>query len=255
MKTRGGLFVLVVSVVLGILIANSIHAQTYVWKKYDDFNSGVINTNKWDIDDSSATITIDNGRVKFVHNAGFANDSAFLTIKKGVTNIWGIKATIQFESCTAPAPDYTDVRARVGANIGEEAETLTNRVWASLGLEPYYTNKTYPRFYGFVNVWDTTRNPDELIADLFYAYFPREVGEVPADVIGIPFTITEEWTAKSVKFTVASKGKTTYNYDKKYKVIPMTDATKAYVGIGTASNSGFGTCTVYFDDVYVLRKQ
>jgi len=252
MKTR---WILFVAVFLGVAIVSSVSAQTYVWKKYDDFNSGAIDTNKWDTDASSAVISIENGKAKFVHRPGFAGDNAFLTIKKGVTNVWGIKATIQFESCTAPAPNYTDVRARVAANIGVEAVTPTNRIWASLGIEPYYANNTYPRIYGFINVWDTTPSPDELITDLFYAYFPREIGEVPDDVIGIPFTITEEWTAKSVKFTVANKGKTTYNYDKTYKVQPITDATKAYVGIGTASNSGLGTCTVTFDDVYVLKKQ
>ena len=252
MKPR---WILLALVFLGVIIVNSVYAQTYAWKKYDDFNSGVIDPNKWDIDNSSATISIENGRAKFVHNPGLPGDNAFLTIKKGVTNVWGIKATIQFESCTAPAPDYTDVRARVGANIGVDAVTPTNRIWASLGIEPYYANKTYPRLYGFIDVWDTIPSPDELIADLFYAYFPREIGEVPDDVIGIPFTITEEWTAKSVKFTVANKGKTTYNYDKTYKVQAITDADRTLVAIGTESDSGLGTCTVYFDDVYVLRKQ
>jgi hypothetical protein len=244
-----------VSISLGVMIVNSVYAQTYVWKKYDDFNSGVIDTNKWDIDNSSATISIENGKAKFVHNPGFPGDNAWLEIKKGITNVWGIKATIQFESCTAPAPDYTDVRARVGANIGVEAVTPTNRVWASLGIEPYYNNDTYPRFYGYIQVYDTIPSPDQLITYLFYAYFPREIGEIPDDVIGIPFTITEEWTVKSLKFTVVNKGKATYNYDKTYIVKPITDATKALVGIGTQSDSGLGTCTVYFDDVYVLRKQ
>jgi hypothetical protein len=251
MIIRRGLFVLVF---LGVLIANSVYAQTYIWKKYDNFNLGVIDPKKWDIDDSSATITIENGMAKFVHNPGFAGDPAWLEIKVKPTNVWGIKATIKFESCNFVNQAQRDVRARVGANIGVEKATPTNRVWGSLGLEPYYNNEDSPRLYGFINVWNTIPSPDELIADLFYGYFPREIGEVPDDAIGIPFTITEEWTAKSVKFTVANKGKATYNYEKTYKVKPITDPTKALVGIGTVSNSGAGTCTVYFDDVYVLRK-
>jgi hypothetical protein len=252
MKT---LWVLLVLVFLGVMIVNSVYAQTYVWKKYDDFNSGLIDTNKWDIDNSSATISIENGKAKFVHNPGFPGNNAWLKIKKEITNVWGIKATTQFESCTAPAPDYTDVRARVGAIIGMEEVTPTNRIWASLGIEPYYDNNTYPRLYGFIDVFHLIPSPDNLIAYLFEGYFPRETGEVPDDVIGIPLTITEQWTARSVKFTVTNKGKITYNYDKTYKVKPITDAARTLVGIGTESDSGLGTCTVYFDDVYVLRKQ
>ena len=33
---------------------------------YDNFNSGSINPDLWDVDDSSATITVENGRAKFV---------------------------------------------------------------------------------------------------------------------------------------------------------------------------------------------
>jgi hypothetical protein len=251
MKTRWWLFVLVF---LGVFIANSAYAQTYIWKKYDDFSSGVIDITKWDIDDSSATITIENGRAKFVHNPGFANDSAWLKVIKKNTNIWGIKATVEFESCNFADPTERDVRARIGANIGTEAATPTNRVYAALNLEPYYNNGDSPKLHGFINVWDTIPNPDVSVRDIFSCNFPREDGAVPADFIGIPFTITQEWTAKSVKFTVLDQGKATYNYDKTYKVKPITDPDMVLVGIGTSSNSGGGTCTIYFDDVYVLRK-
>jgi hypothetical protein len=252
MKTR---WVLLVSVFLGVMIVNSVYAQTYVWKKYDDFNSGVIDLNKWEIDNTSATISIENGKAKFVHTPGLPGNNSWLKIKKQITNVWGIKATIQFESCTAPAPDYTDVKARVGAMIGMEALDPANRLWASLGIEPYYQNDTSPRLYGFIDVFHLIPSPDSLITYLFETYFPRETGAVPGDVIGIPLTITQQWTAKSVKFIVKDKGKATYNYDKTYKVKPITDADRTLVAIGTESDSGLGTCTVYFDDVYVLRKQ
>jgi hypothetical protein len=251
-KTR---WVLLVSVFLGVMIVNSVYAQTYVWKKYDDFNSGVIDLNKWEIDNTSATISIENGKAKFVHTPGLPGNNSWLKIKKQITNVWGIKATIQFESCTAPAPDYTDVKARVGAMIGMEALDPANRLWASFGIEPYYQNDTSPRLYGFIDVFHLIPSPDSLITYLFETYFPRESGAVPGDVIGIPLTITQQWTAKSVKFIVKDKGKATYNYDKTYKVKPITDADRTLVAIGTESDSGLGTCTVYFDNVYVLRKQ
>jgi hypothetical protein len=252
MKVR---WVLLVSVFLSVMIVNSVCAQTYVWKKYDDFSSGVIDLNKWEVDNTSATISIENGKAKFVHTPGLPGNNSWLKIKKDITNLWGIKATVQFESCTAPAPDYTDVKARVGAMIGMEALDPANRLWASLGIEPYYQNDPSPRLYGFVDVFHLVPSPGSLITYLFESYFPRETGAVPGDVIGIPLTITQQWTAKSVKFIVKDKGKTTYNYDKTYKVKPITDPTRILVGIGTESDSGFGTCTVTFDDVYVLRRQ
>jgi hypothetical protein len=252
MKKRWGLFVLVF---LGVLIVNSVYAQTYVWKKYDDFKSSVIDTNKWYIDDSSATISIENGKAKFVHNGGFPGDPAWLKIKKKITNVWGIKATIEFESCNFADPAKRDVKAMVGANLGEEAATPTNRVFCSLDLEPYFNNADTPRLYGIINLWDISVSPNVLIADLFAGYFLRENGGVAADVIGIPFTVTMEWTTKYVKFTVANEGKATYNFEKTYKVKSFKDPNKAFVGIGTMSSSGGGPCTVCFDDVYVLRKQ
>ena len=48
------------------------------WILYDDFSSGSIDPAKWSIDDSSATITIENGEAKFVHQAGNPNDSSFV---------------------------------------------------------------------------------------------------------------------------------------------------------------------------------
>ena len=83
------------------------------WQLYDDFNSGQIDPQKWEIDDSSATITVENGRAKFVHKEEFANDSSWLLVTQNSKTLKGIKATITVESCSG------DVRARLASFIGK----------------------------------------------------------------------------------------------------------------------------------------
>jgi hypothetical protein len=50
------------------------------WQLYDDFSSGTIDESKWYIDDSSAIITVENGRVTFAHQTGYAYDSSWLQL-------------------------------------------------------------------------------------------------------------------------------------------------------------------------------
>jgi hypothetical protein len=43
---------------------------------YDNFNSGTINPDLWDLDESSATITVEGGRAKFFHDLSIYGDSS-----------------------------------------------------------------------------------------------------------------------------------------------------------------------------------
>jgi len=61
------------------------------WVLYDDFSSGNIDTGRWNVDDSSATISVDNERAKFIHEGGTANDSNYLLFDQTPENIIGIK--------------------------------------------------------------------------------------------------------------------------------------------------------------------
>ena len=47
-----------------LLFGFTAYAQTN-WQLYDNFNSAQIDSSKWETDDSSATITVENGRAKF----------------------------------------------------------------------------------------------------------------------------------------------------------------------------------------------
>jgi hypothetical protein len=260
MKTR---WILLVSVFLSVMIVNSVYAEyVYRWgkKPYDNFNnSAVIDTTKWVIDDTAASITIENGRAKFVHD-GPANDSAWLIVKRSPLNVWGIRATVTFQSCQFSDPTKRDVRARVAGTIGFEAPTLTDEIWSHLIVEPYYKNGNIPYIYGNASILDLTlpeTDPNYWVEDLFWGRFPYENGMVPEDIMGVPLIVTMTWRTGNtgyVSYTVAYAGNMTYKWGATVPVRKITDPTKVLVGIGTRSPSGAGTCTVYFDDVYILRR-
>ena len=66
-------------VVLFSLFPIFVSAVSADWQLYDDFNSGsTIDETKWNIDDSSGTISVEDGRAKFVHEAGHPEDSLYL---------------------------------------------------------------------------------------------------------------------------------------------------------------------------------
>jgi hypothetical protein len=97
------------------------------WELYDDFCSEAIDTQKWNIDNSSANIGIESGRAKFVHQSGHPNDSGYLIFNQDPENILGIKANVFIESCSG------DVRTRVAGYGGKVGE---NHIWSGLQLQP-----------------------------------------------------------------------------------------------------------------------
>jgi len=198
------------------------------WDLYDDFNSGTIDPQKWSKDESSADITVDNGRAKFIHKNGIPNDSSYLYFNQNPANILGIKATVFIESCSG------DVRTRVAAYSGKVGE---NHVWTSLQLQPdqdrIYTSAGLegpPQTYTWVN-------------DLHYAQFQK-----PIVVTGTAFDLTLEFSNDKITYEVDGLGKIAYKH-----ATPIAPATEIFRGIGTRSSNGDGPCIVYFDDVYVLR--
>ena len=205
------------------------YAGSLEWRKYDNFNSGVIDPDRWDVDDSSADISIVDGRARFEHLAGevYADDSSWLKIKKGRKKIKGIRATVTVESCTG------NVQARIGAfsgKIGDDYiyDTLrvqadSERVFGSrLVLEPGTFAIVYEPFWGRF--------------------------EEPLATLGNTFIITMVFSPRKVTYAVGGLGKFTY------KIPGKISRTDNYLrGIGTYSWNGDGPCVVYFDDVYVLR--
>jgi len=198
------------------------------WQLYDDFSSGNIDTGRWNVDDSSATISVDNERAKFIHEGGTANDSNYLLFDQTPENIIGIKADVFIESCTG------DVRARIAGysgNVGEnhvfsalQLQPINERIYTSAGLEgppPTYT-------------W---------VEDLSYAQYER-----PITVTGVSFNLTMVFLNDKITYEVDGLGKIAYKY-----TTSITPTGGNFKAIGTRSTNGDGPCTVYFDNVYVLR--
>lgn len=204
------------------------YAQTD-WQLYDDFNSGQIDPNKWEIDDSSATITVENGRAKFVHKEGHVNDSSYLFITQMLRTLKGVKATIEIESCSG------DVRARMASFVGK------------IGADYIYTAHEIRADRDYISSSLAILGPAPDYAykrDFFWGHFNR-----PNVYIGIPFTMSMILSRKQATYGVEGQGELEFAFP---NTISLTD--DFFKGIGTRSVSGVGTCTVYFDDIYILRR-
>jgi hypothetical protein len=199
------------------------------WVLYDDFSSGSIDTSKWNIDDSSATISIENGEARFVHNAGVPNDSSWLYFPNA-DQILAVKATLRVASCTG------DVRCRLGGEIFDD--DMGNYVWHE--LRAMYRDSEIQAWVGAV---DTQTN--NTAYQIFYHEF-----ESPLTIVGNSYTLSTVFTLPTWQFKADGYG-TVYSKPEgstlMYKSAP-------FFGIGTRSSNGDGPCTVYFDDVYVIYK-
>jgi hypothetical protein len=198
------------------------------WQLYDNFSSGSFDSNKWIIDDSSATIIVESGRAKFVHHSGHASDSSWLEFKNP-GRIIGIKATVTVESCAG------DARARIGGFLGKDGE---NSIWAALGIRA-------DRDFLSAELPILGPAPDyEYQRDYYWGRFKR-----PQTIVGSTFTISILFNRKQSTFSVEDDGALSFTF-----LSTLTPPDNLFKGIGTRSNDGSGACTVYFDDVYVLRK-
>ena len=211
-----------------LLFAIPVCAQTD-WQLYDDFSSGQIDPNKWEIDDSSATITVENGRAKFVHQQGHANDSSYLLITQMLRTLKGVKATIAIESCSG------DVRARMSSFIGK------------IGDDYVFTSHEIRADRDYISASLSILGPEpdyEYKKDFYWGHFKR-----PNVYIGSPFTMSMILSRKQATYGVEGQGELEFAFP---NTLSLTD--DFFKAIGTRSASGVGTCTVYFDDIYILRQ-
>jgi hypothetical protein len=218
--------------VSGVLFASILFVFTTSslagWELYDDFSSEAIDTQKWNVDNSSADISAENGQAKFVHQSGHPNDSGYLLFNQDPGNIIGIKAKIFIDTCSG------DVRARIAGYGGKVGE---NHIWSGLQLQPgdqrIYTNSGLEG-----------PSPDYTwVEDLHYAHFQN-----PITVTGVSFDLTMEFSSDKITYEVDGLGKIAYKY-----ATSIAAPDDLFRAIGTRSSNGDGPCTVYFDDVYVLR--
>jgi hypothetical protein len=199
------------------------------WELYDDFNTGsTIDENKWGVDNSSGTITIENQRAKFVHATGHPNDSLYLNFHQNQETIAGVRTTVNVASCTG------DVRARV---VGYAGKIGSDHIWSGVQLQ-----KSLQRVYASTILEGPP--PDYITGDsLHYAEL-----QSPVNIEGATFVVTMMFYDDRISCTVEGLGEVTYTYAS--AIDPATDIWRAF---GTCSSNGDGPCTVYFDDVYVYR--
>jgi hypothetical protein len=198
------------------------------WELYDNFSSGVIDPQRWNIDDSSANISVENEQAKFVHQSGHPNDSGYLLFNQDPGNILGIKADVFIESCSG------DVRVRISGHSGKVGE---NNVWSGLQLQP-----SQQTIYCSAGVEGPP--PDYIwLQDLHYAHF-----EKPITVTQVHYNINMLFSNDKITYEVDGLGKITYKHEN-----PIAPTDSNFKAMGTRSTNGDGPCTVFFDNVYVLR--
>ena len=217
--------------IAALLIGSTAFARAD-WQLYDDFNSGSsFDPQKWEVDESSAMITVENGRAKFVHQSGNAGDSSYLLLINSPKTITGIKATVTVASCSGEG----DVRARIASFIGKIGDDYIYSEHA-IRADRTYISSALPRL---------GPAPDfQYKYDYFWGHFKN-----PLNYIGLPFTMSTVLYRDHAEYEVEGQGAIEFSFP---ETLGPTD--DYFKGIGTRSNSGVGTCTVYFDDVYIKRE-
>lgn len=218
---------LVAITVMAMISLGSVEVYA-AWELYDNFNSGFVDPTRWDIDDSSATITIEGGKAKFEHHPGFPEDSSYLIFNQSPETIKAVVATVIVESCAG------DVRGRIGGFVGKVGNDYIYSNISIMGGEN--------RIFGSFAVLE--EGSFEKLSNPYYGRF-----EYPLDIIGNPFTIgTTFFSPSNLTYFVSGLGMSTFNW---FQTVSPTE--NYFKGIGTRSENGDGPCVVYFDDVYVLR--
>jgi hypothetical protein len=201
------------------------------WVLYDNFQSTEIDTDKWDIDSSSASISIENGTAKFVHDATRPNDSSWLIFKKSPEKIRAIRVRVKIANDTPG-----DARARVGGYLGKNK--VGDVVWLSMQLR-----NDWDRVEASAVALTDTTSTAQWLYDLFYA----QVGK-PDGLVGNWYVLEMHFNRSHLSFNGNGVGHISHCLTE--PVLPLDNFFK---GIGTrnaaAASASF---TVYFDNVYVL---
>jgi len=211
-----------------VILSSTVYGQR-TWELYDDFNSGTIDADKWIIDDSSAVITIEDNQAKFMHQDGHPGDSSYLEIAD--KTIAGVSATITVTSCSG------DVKARILSNLGRIGEDIA---FSELAVHPVDANNS-------TRVLIAGPAPDYTFR---YMLFSGSFQTPPLPIIGNPFTISSTMNHQFVNYRVDGEGEMEFSFP---STLEPAEEDAIFTGIGTRSSSGVGECTVYFDDVHVLR--
>ncbi|SHO53799.1 Putative metal-binding motif-containing protein [Desulfopila aestuarii DSM 18488] len=219
---------------LNVLIFSNVYGQDN-WQLYDDFSTGTISSEKWLIDDSSATITVDNGHAVFKHKSGYPEDSSWLSFADSPETVIGVKATFTVQSCSG---DSGDVRVRINAFLGK------------VGNE-YIRSTQQIRPYDKQLKAGTSSNSGPPNYEWLYDYFWGNFQQVD-EAIGVPFTISTILSGTAFRYSTDNIGELEYMFPAETTINKLSKE-ESWIGIGTQSITGEGECTIFVDEVYVLR--
>jgi len=208
------------------------------WVLYDDFSTGFINQKLWSVDDSSATISVVDGKARFEHHEGFPSDSSWLQFSNyEAENIEAFKATVTVESYTE---DFT---ARIVATLG----TLNKEIVFNM-------NEINPG-KGYTSSWVYSTNSMEgdtsyLIHDFFWGRL-----QSPIEIVGKPLTIYLFASTRGHIFVETGHGSLGWAIPNDWELTSLDAINQfPFLGIGTISNDGSGSGVIYVDDVHVFLK-
>jgi hypothetical protein len=224
----------VLVVIVSFVIITILPAKGYAgWVLYDDFEEGSINTELWDVENqSAATISVESGKAKFVHDSSDPHVSNWLKFKNP-DQIKAVRVTVKVtcEPCG-------DVRARIGGLAWEDDEGYF--IFQGIQISNQY------------NIIDTFIFAMDMNYTVHYRLFQSQFRH-PINIIGEDFTVEMYFGKRIIEFKASGLGSAIF--------IPQQrmfryDGDARFKGIGTRNNLAANCyCTVYFDDVYVIYKR
>lgn len=219
---------IVILSVMILTLGSPMYSSAAGWELYDDFSSGTLDPQKWNNTSTVSTITVQNRKVRIIHLAGHPEKSGYLKMVQDPEIILGIKAAITISSCPG------DVRTRIAGNAGKIGE---NHIFSQITLQPGFN-----RIYSY----SALEGPPPDYSSPYDLY--RVNFKTPLDLIGNTYTASIIFLDDRIVSEIDGLGKTTYTY-----ATDIDAESNFFRAIGTKSTNGDGPCTVYIDDVYVLR--
>jgi len=223
------------------------------WVLYDNFNSGVINPNKWDQDISGLAdpIVVENGAAKFVQDLGIINDSSWLGFKKSPEKIKAVRARVKIAS------NQINVFCRIGGYIGEDEDG--NPLWSQIRLRSYKNDTDdFYQAVEFTASYMDANDTNVTLHDLATGGFKKPLSgtyEVPDDLTGEWVTLEIHFNRKALTYGVVNMNNwiTSSISDEEVKKTTNPDFIFKGIGVRAVNTAVPGqTCTVYFDSVWVL---
>ena len=162
------------------------------WVLYDNFNSGVINPDKWTEDASSLAgpIVVENGAAKFVQKKDQINDSNFLGFKKSPEKIKAVRVRVKIAS------QETNVFARIGGYMGEDEDG--NPLWNMIRLRTYQGQPgVYYQAVEFNASFLSAADTNVTLQEFVNGYFRKPLAGTYTE----PEDLTDEWITLEIHFT------------------------------------------------------